>query len=100
MLSSLSIQDFVIVDKLDLNFDEGMSVLSGETGAGKSILIDALSLCLGARADIGQVREGCERANITAVFHCTPEAAKILQEGYNIKYKQDLKVLNERKNIL
>lgn len=80
MLSSLSIQDFVIVDKLDLNFDEGMSVLSGETGAGKSILIDALSLCLGARADIGQVREGCERANITAVFHCTPEAAKILQE--------------------
>lgn len=80
MLSSLSIQDFVIVDKLDLNFDDGMSVLSGETGAGKSILIDALSLCLGARSDVGQVREGCERANITAVFTCNAEAAKILQE--------------------
>lgn len=80
MLSSLSIQDFVIVDKLDLNFDTGMSVLSGETGAGKSILIDALSLCLGARADAGQVREGCDRANITAVFTCNPEAERILQE--------------------
>jgi DNA repair protein RecN (Recombination protein N) len=80
MLSSLTIQDFVIVDSLELQFDAGMSVLSGETGAGKSILIDALSLCLGARAEASQVREGCERANITAVFDLTPEAKAILEE--------------------
>lgn len=80
MLSSLTIQDFVIVDSLELQFDAGMSVLSGETGAGKSILIDALSLCLGARAEASQVREGCERANITAVFDLTPEAQAILEE--------------------
>ncbi|WP_341237269.1 DNA repair protein RecN [uncultured Limnobacter sp.] len=80
MLSSLTIQDFVIVDKLDLHFEPGMSVLSGETGAGKSILIDALSLCLGARADASQVREGCERANITAVFEINPAAKAILDE--------------------
>jgi DNA repair protein RecN (Recombination protein N) len=80
MLSSLTIQDFVIVDKLDLHFEAGMSVLSGETGAGKSILIDALSLCLGARADASQVREGCDRANITAVFELNPAAKAILDE--------------------
>ncbi|MDX1669513.1 MAG: AAA family ATPase, partial [Limnobacter sp.] len=80
MLSSLSIQDFVIVEQLDLHFESGMSVLSGETGAGKSILIDALSLCLGARADVGQVREGCERANITAVFSGNPASELILQD--------------------
>ena len=80
MLSSLTIQDFVIVDKLDLHFSPGMSVLSGETGAGKSILIDALSLCLGARADASQVREGCERANITAVFEINPAAQAVLEE--------------------
>ncbi|HEX4856596.1 MAG TPA: DNA repair protein RecN [Limnobacter sp.] len=80
MLSSLTIQDFVIVDKLDLHFPAGMSVLSGETGAGKSILIDALSLCLGARADAAQVREGCERANITAVFEINPAAKALLDE--------------------
>ncbi|HEX4843312.1 MAG TPA: DNA repair protein RecN [Limnobacter sp.] len=80
MLSSLTIQDFVIVDKVDLHFEPGMSVLSGETGAGKSILIDALSLCLGGRADAGQVREGCERANITAVFDLNPAAKAILDE--------------------
>ena len=80
MLNSLTIQDFVIVDKLDLHFQQGMSVLSGETGAGKSILIDALSLCLGARAEGSQVREGCDRANITAVFQTNPQAKAILEE--------------------
>lgn len=80
MLSSLTIQDFVIVDRLELSFQPGMSVLSGETGAGKSILIDALSLCLGARADASQIREGCDRANIIAVFECTAAAREVLKE--------------------
>jgi DNA repair protein RecN (Recombination protein N) len=68
MLLTLSLRDFVLVDRLDLEFDGGFSVLTGETGAGKSILLDALSLVLGARGDAGVVRSGCERAEISAIF--------------------------------
>lgn len=68
MLQSLSIRDFVIVDKLDLEFAQGFTVLTGETGAGKSILIDALSLTLGARGEGGVIRAGCEKAEISAYF--------------------------------
>ncbi|OLL33184.1 DNA repair protein RecN [Burkholderia sp. SRS-W-2-2016] len=68
MLRHLSIRDFVIVAALDLEFDSGFSVFSGETGAGKSILIDALALALGARADASVVRTGESRADITAEF--------------------------------
>lgn len=68
MLSSLLVRDFVIVDHAEIHFDDGFTVFSGETGAGKSILIDALSLALGARGDAASVREGCERADISAVF--------------------------------
>jgi DNA repair protein RecN (Recombination protein N) len=68
MLLSLSIRDFVLVERLDLDFEAGFSVLTGETGAGKSILLDALSLVLGARAEAGVVRAGAERAEIGAVF--------------------------------
>jgi DNA repair protein RecN (Recombination protein N) len=68
VLLSLSIRDFVIVDRLELDFSAGFTVLTGETGAGKSILVDALSLALGERGDSGVVRAGCERAEITAEF--------------------------------
>ncbi|HZV98191.1 MAG TPA: DNA repair protein RecN [Methylophilaceae bacterium] len=68
MLQNLSIRDFVIVDKLDLEFTSGFTVLTGETGAGKSILIDALSLALGARGEGGITRAGCEKAEISASF--------------------------------
>ncbi|MCS6763522.1 MAG: DNA repair protein RecN [Candidatus Protistobacter heckmanni] len=68
MLRSLTIRDFVIVASLDLEFDAGFTVLSGETGAGKSILIDALALSLGGRADGGVVREGAGRADLSAEF--------------------------------
>jgi len=68
MLLHLSIRDFAIVDRLDLQFQPGFTALTGETGAGKSILIDALSLALGDRAGSEQVRSGAERTDITADF--------------------------------
>ena len=68
MLQSLSIRDFVIVNQLDLDFETGFTVLTGETGAGKSILIDALSLALGARGEGGVTRAGCDKAEISAIF--------------------------------
>ena len=66
MLLSLAIRDFVIVDTLELDFTAGFTVLTGETGAGKSIIIDALSLLLGGRGDGSLVRAGCERAELSA----------------------------------
>ena len=68
MLHPLSIRDFVIVDTIELEFSAGFSVLTGETGAGKSILIDALTLALGGRGDASVVREGAAKADITADF--------------------------------
>ncbi len=68
MLRSLFIRDFVIVERMELAFGEGFTVLTGETGAGKSILIDALALVLGARADALVVRQGAERAEVSAEF--------------------------------
>ncbi|QGZ60676.1 DNA repair protein RecN [Paraburkholderia acidisoli] len=80
MLRHLSIRDFVIVAALDLEFDSGFTVFSGETGAGKSILIDALALTLGARADASVVRTGASRADITAEFDVPSYAAQWLDE--------------------
>ncbi|MBS1143106.1 MAG: recN [Proteobacteria bacterium] len=68
MLQHLTIRDFVIVDRLELDFQAGFGALTGETGAGKSILIDALALALGERADAGVVRSGCEKAEVAATF--------------------------------
>jgi DNA repair protein RecN (Recombination protein N) len=68
MLSALSIRDVVLIDRLDLTFGEGLTVLTGETGAGKSILLDSLGLALGDRADSGLVRAGQEQATVTAFF--------------------------------
>ncbi|ASV97151.1 DNA repair protein RecN [Paraburkholderia aromaticivorans] len=80
MLRHLSIRDFVIVAALDLEFDSGFTVFSGETGAGKSILIDALALALGARADANVVRTGESRADITAEFETHAQLEHWLDE--------------------
>ena len=80
MLRHLSIRDFVIVASLDIEFEPGFTVFSGETGAGKSILIDALALALGARADATIVRAGQSRADITAEFTAHESAAQWLVE--------------------
>lgn len=81
MLQSLSLRDFVIVEALNLDVRRGFTVLTGETGAGKSILIDALGILLGGRADADVVREGSERAQIVAEFLPTQEVAHWLAEN-------------------
>jgi DNA repair protein RecN (Recombination protein N) len=80
-LKSISLRDFVIVHTLDLDLSDGFTVLTGETGAGKSILIDALQLTLGARADAGVVREGAQRCEISAEFDSPPSLASWLDEA-------------------
>ena len=78
-LRAMGLRDFVIVRSLDLEFQSGLSVLTGETGAGKSILIDALQLALGERADAGVVREGATRCEISAEFDATAPVQLWLQ---------------------
>lgn len=82
MLTQLAIRDYAIVDTLDLELAGGMTAITGETGAGKSILLGALGLCLGERADAGSVRHGHERADLSARFdiHALPAARAWLEE--------------------
>ena len=80
-LRHISLRDFVIVRELDLNLSQGFSVLTGETGAGKSILIDALQMALGERADSGAVREGATRCEVSAEFDCPPQAHAVLEDA-------------------
>ena len=68
MLTALSIRDVVLIEALDLEFGAGLDVLTGETGAGKSILLDALGLALGGRGETGLVRHGATQAVVTATF--------------------------------
>lgn len=81
MLTGLSIRDVVLIEALDLEFDNGLSVLTGETGAGKSILLDALGLALGARADSGLVRAGADKAQVTASFDAPAPVAALLADN-------------------
>lgn len=90
MLRSLNIRDFVIVDELDLDLDHGFTVLTGETGAGKSILLDALSLVLGERADPSQIREGKNKAEISALFSLDGSLKELIsnwldEQGFNLE---------------
>jgi DNA repair protein RecN (Recombination protein N) len=89
MLTSLSIRDVVLIEALDLDFHEGLGVLTGETGAGKSILLDSLGLALGARGDSGLVRQGATQAVVTAAFdtpHATgPIAALLADNGLDVE---------------
>ncbi|MGJ7508331.1 DNA repair protein RecN [Variovorax sp. GT1P44] len=80
-LRRIALRDFVIVRTLELDLSTGFTVLTGETGAGKSILIDALQLALGNRADAGSVREGAERLDVSAEFDADPSLAGWLDDG-------------------
>lgn len=84
-LKRLILCDFVLVDALEIEWLNGFGVLTGETGAGKSILIDALQLCMGARADASFIREGCQKADISAVFDMPKnESAVDVLEAFGI----------------
>ncbi|MFT6517355.1 MAG: DNA repair protein RecN (Recombination protein N), partial [Candidatus Azotimanducaceae bacterium] len=75
MLTHLTVQNFALVDKLELEFAAGMTVVTGETGAGKSIILDALGLTLGDRADTGLIGNAARRAEIHATFDITDNPA-------------------------
>lgn len=80
-LKRIVLRDFVIVDELDLDLASGFTVLTGETGAGKSILIDALQLVTGARADVGVIREGAQRTDVSAEFDAPEALAPYLEDA-------------------
>ena len=91
MLSRLSIRDVVLIDQLDLEFSAGLTILSGETGAGKTILLDALALALGARGDGGLVRHGQAQGQVTAIFELPPgHVAQALLDGQDIEVGDEL----------
>ena len=83
MLARLSIRDIVLIERLDIDFGSGLAALTGETGAGKSILLDAFALALGARGDAGLVREGAEQGQVTAAFDLAKKhpARRVLTEN-------------------
>ncbi len=91
MLSRLSIRDIVLIDRLDIDFANGLAVLTGETGAGKSILLDAFALALGARGDQTLVRQGVERGEVTAVFEVARDhLARAILTANEIPTEDDL----------
>lgn len=93
MLTGLHISNVVLIDKLNLEFGSGLNILTGETGAGKSILLDALSLALGGRADTGLVRHGTDMATVIAEFDAVNGATTDILNEYGIEYDGDLLVL-------
>src|ERR1700754_2852621 len=91
MLSRLSIRDIVLIDRLDIDFAEGLAVLTGETGAGKSILLDAFALALGGRGDQSLVRHGVEQGQVIAVFEVSKKhPARALLELNDIPVEDEL----------
>lgn len=90
MLNNLCISNIVLIEKLNLQFGDGLNIMTGETGAGKSILLDALALALGARSDIGLIRAGCDMASVTAEFDNINGAVKNILDENGIEYDGDL----------
>src|SRR5215475_7166062 len=91
MLARLSIRDIVLIDRLDIDFGSGLAVLTGETGAGKSILLDSFALALGARGDVALVRHGADQGQVTAAFDVAPDhPARALIEVNGIAAEDEL----------
>ncbi len=77
MLCEVSIKNFAIIDDLRIRFSEGLTILSGETGAGKSIIINAVNLLLGSRASAKLIRTGCKNAELTAIFQIKKDSPRV-----------------------
>src|SRR6202171_6291506 len=92
MLTHLQLRDLVLVDQAELELKGGLTALTGETGAGKSIVVDALLLIAGGRAGADVVRQGAERAEVAASFDALPEPAKAWLEAQAIEHRGDLVV--------
>lgn len=92
MLKSLSIRNVVLIDKLDLDFQNGFSVLSGETGAGKSILLDSVGLLLGKRAEIGMIRNGCDKLSVCGSFEIADKKGELaaLCAEYDLDFDHEI----------
>ena len=92
MLKSLSIRNVVLIDKLDLDFQNGFSVLSGETGAGKSILLDSVELLLGKRAEVGMIRSGCDKLSVCGSFEITDKKGELaaLCAEYDLDFEHEI----------
>ena len=90
MLVSLHISNIVLIEKLNLQFGNGLNIMTGETGAGKSILLDALSLALGSRSDTSLVRNGCDMASVSAEFDFVNDTAKEILDENGIDYSEGL----------
>lgn len=90
MLTGLHISNIVLIEKLSLEFGRGLNVLTGETGAGKSILLDALALALGARSDVGLVRHGCDCASVIAEFNSASEDLRSILDENGIDYDEGI----------
>lgn len=90
MLVSLNISNIVLIEKLNLQFGNGLNIMTGETGAGKSILLDALSLALGARSDTGLIRNGCDMASVSAEFDFVNDNVKQILDENGIDYNDGL----------
>lgn len=92
MLKSLSIRNVVLIDKLDLDFQNGFSVLSGETGAGKSILLDSVGLLLGKRAEVGMIRSGCDKLSVCGSFEIADKKGELaaLCAEYDLDFDHEI----------
>ena len=95
MLKSLNVKNFAIIEDLSVNFLEGMTVLTGETGAGKSLIIDTILLLLGARADSDMIRYGTSYASIEGVFTYNNEEVNTLLDKYGIPKKEAITIYRE-----